>query len=504
MAGPGERNLEAALEETLGNKLDVPEEVPALLGAYINGQKTIVVNGQPDYVWVRIAGNTSDRTKAFNAHAAGVAPHWELPIIIARDRINPDIWKVQGRDVRRYEQWVQSANLEQSSPYLPAHGSDHSFSSQRGMGSDPVWIFKRQFMPLIPHPAPTGTAAIEIGSDFYYFGGMYHWFQSTGTVDLTPANPTGASNGRFLTIYIDGESGNPRILTGSEFNAVTPPIDPGDFIPVPTTSQGVPVAAVFLLTGSTRIGWGEIYDLRLTNTPVPATGSTMGIYDESTFQGGAQQLNFVGVDLSAVVSGTTAHIIHSPSAATQSGSFRVEELIHEVTLTSPTGSFQVPTISQEYDDLKIILTGRIREARFATGEMEVEFIWNGTTGNYTHTIHHHGGNVLNVLEHANDARAGPIVGRLPNGSSTATGSYGSIELNARRYTETGTIVAHDWEGTYERVNLGFDEIFHQQGAQWFRRYEALASLEIKPQFPDNFETGSKLSIYGIRSRFLPI
>jgi hypothetical protein len=268
MAGIGKRRLEEALEEVLGSKQDVARQVPAALGAYINGQKTIVVNGQPDYVWCRIRGNTSERVKAFNADP-GVGHHWDLPIILVRDPNFPDVWKVKGRDLRRYRDWGKSGNLPQSSPYLPPHGSDHSFSGQAGMGADPVWVFKRQMMPLLPHPQPTGSMAIEIGSDFYYFGGQYRWFASTGTPGLESFLPTGGTNGRFVTVYIDGASGNPALLVGEEINAVTPPIDPGDYIPIPSTGQGIPVAAVFLLTGTTRIGWGEIYDLRHPHTSVP-------------------------------------------------------------------------------------------------------------------------------------------------------------------------------------------------------------------------------------------
>ena len=269
MTKEGARKLTAAFEETFGGLEGAIEQVPALLGAYIDGQKFIVVTDQPDYVWCRIGGNESRRVKAFNQHAGGVAQHWDLPIIIVKDKLNSNVWKVIGRDITRYPDWGQTANYPYSSPYIAQHGADHSFSSQAGMGADPVWVFKRQMMPLLPHPAVSGSMGIEIGSDFYYFDGSYRWFASTGTVDFTPALPTGAVNARFMTVFIDGTTGNPGYITGTEFNAVTPPIDPGEYISTPTTAQGIAVAAIFLLTGTARIGWGEIYDLRHPHTPVP-------------------------------------------------------------------------------------------------------------------------------------------------------------------------------------------------------------------------------------------
>jgi hypothetical protein len=267
--GIGKKKLNEVLGETLSRKQDRPMEQPALLGAYINGQKTIAVSGRPDFVWCRIAGNTSQQVRAFNQHAGGVGHHFDLPIIIIRDSVNPDVWKVAGRDIRKYGDWGASGNQPYSSPYLPPHGNDHSFSSQSGMGIDPVWVFKRQLMPMLPHPHPTGSMSIDIGSDFYYFEGTYRWFASTGTASLASHLPTGAANGRFVTVYIDGNTGNPSYLDGPEFNALVPPIDPGEFIAVPSGNQGVPVAAVFLLTGSSRIGWGEIFDLRYPHVPVP-------------------------------------------------------------------------------------------------------------------------------------------------------------------------------------------------------------------------------------------
>ena len=286
MAGEGQRKLAEALEETLGRFESSVEQVPALLGAFIDGQKTIVVDERPDFVHCRISGNESRRVQAFNSHAGGVAQHFDLPIIIVKDKLNPNVWKVMGRDITRYPDWGKTANYPYSSPYIAHHGGDHSFSSQAGMGADPVWVFKRQMMPLLPHPAISGTMGIEIGSDFYYFDGSYRWFASTGTVDFTPALPTGATNGRFITVYIDGNTGNPSYLTGTEFNAVTPPIDPGTFIEIPRADQGIAVAAIFLLTGTFRIGWGEIYDLRQPHVPTPATGTAgAGVSDHGALTG---------------------------------------------------------------------------------------------------------------------------------------------------------------------------------------------------------------------------
>ncbi len=115
-----------------------------------------------------------------------------------------------------------------------------------------------------------------------------------------------------------------------------------------------------------------------------------------------------------------------------------------------------------------------------------------------------GGSVANGLTHQDDLEDSTIVARVNNGSSTATGTYGSVNMDVYAYTITGTIIPHDWQGAYTRINLGEDEVFQLEGAQWFRQYEALHSLAIKPEFEnESFEVGSRLVVLGVGERWLP-
>ncbi len=506
MTGDGARRLSDALEGALVGKENAAEQVPALLGCVIGGQKTIVVNDDPDYVWCRISGNESRRVKAFNQHAGGVAQHYDLPVIIMRDKLNPSVWKVVGRDVTRYPSWGQVANYNYSSPYLAHHGADHSFSSQAGMGADPVWVFKRQMMPLLPHPAISGSMGIEIGSDFYYHNGAYRWFASTGTVDFTSYMPTGASNGKFVTVYIDGNTGNPAYLDGGEFNAITPPIDPGTFISIPDANQGVAVAAVFLLSGTARLGWGEIYDLRHPHTPVPGTGTWFNLYDEATLLGTINEIHVEGGTISAAITGSVGYIASTAQTVTViSGSFMQETTLADITLLAPTGSFQVPSISQDYDRLKLILTARVVESG-GGGVARGEIIWNDVTGSYASVVQFWGGSVGNGVDApVRDAEDGPIVFRIHDGGSGgATGTFALMEMDVNNYTITGTITPHQFVGNYPLINLGFQGVYHQEGVQYVRRYMALTSVAIKPEVTtDTFSVGSRLVILGVREQWLP-
>jgi hypothetical protein len=257
----GRRRFRRALEESLDRKQEKLKLIPALLGVYLNGQKTVTVANRPDFVWCRIRGSTSEVIQAFNET---VSTHYDLPILVYRDPNAPDIYKVYGRDIRQYDDW--GGVYYSSSP----HGRSHSFGG--GQGSDVVWIYKRQYLPMLPRPVASGALNIWIEPEFWYFGGQYHWWPGSGTTDLSGYKPTGADNARYVTVYIDGNAGIPQYLLGDEFSVLfASVVDPGNYISLPTPSQGIPIAAIFLLTGTERIGWGEIYDLRQPEAPVPSS-----------------------------------------------------------------------------------------------------------------------------------------------------------------------------------------------------------------------------------------
>jgi hypothetical protein len=303
----GKKRLERALKQVLDAKQNVPIVFKGALGAYINGLRTIPVAGREGFVWVRLRSSTSEVIQAFND---AVAHHWELPVLVERDPELPGLWKIRGRDVAQYDDWGEVA-------YLPPHGQTHSLAGGPGVGSDPVFVFKRQWMPLLPRPLPTATTSIFIEADYYYWEGEYRYWPGSATSSLTPFLPTGSSNGRFVTVYLDGDTGNPGYLAGPEFNLTFAPDDPTEFISVPTPDQGIPIAAVRLTTGTGsgfNIGWNEIVDLRIVSVAPDQTGSAVTVFDDGILLGEVQGFNFVGSGVEAVISGSYAHIIHTGSA----------------------------------------------------------------------------------------------------------------------------------------------------------------------------------------------
>jgi hypothetical protein len=260
----GRKLLQRRLRDVLGAKLDKPRLYPGLLGAY-KDRPVLEVEGRPDFVWVRIRGVNSEPIQAFNDK---VLPVFDLPVLVKQDAEIPNRWVIEGRDISQYQDWG-------GEQYLPRHGKAHSFAGVAGAGGDIVWVYKRQFMP---RPANTCTNSIYVSAGYYYANETYHWWPGSGSATFDSYFPTGGNNARFVTVYIDISVGILQYVGGDEFNAYDnlEAINKISKIALPSPSQGIPICAVYLTTGSNFIGWNEIYDLRLAPTTADASSKSSG------------------------------------------------------------------------------------------------------------------------------------------------------------------------------------------------------------------------------------
>jgi len=318
----GRKRLEGAMRDLLGGKQDKPRLFPGALGAYVDGVKQLKVQGRPDFVYVRLRGATSEVIHAFN-DAVGL--HWDLPVLVYRDPLAKHLWRIYARDIGQYQDWGGAS-------YLPPHGLSHSFVGGTGGGSDVVWVQKRQFMPLLGRPDTSGSMSVWVEPDYYYWDDLYHYWPGSGTSSLMGSKPTGSQNGRFVTIYLDGDAGILRTLNGPEFNIVYPPADPSLYIQAVTGTMGIPIVAAFLTTGTERLGWGELYDLREVvsppHAPFPVSGvsGSVVVQDEGVVKGSVPTLDFVGAGVTAAVAGGKATItIPGESALPHTGTVVVED-----------------------------------------------------------------------------------------------------------------------------------------------------------------------------------
>jgi len=339
--GAGKKKLERALTAFSNTKVTKPELVPGMLGGYIDGYQQIVVGYRQDFVYVRLRTSDSETIQAFNDK---VGLHWDLPVLVYRDPDSPGVWRIYGRDIRQYAEWEGAA-------YNNPHADSHSFAGAARTGADVVWTFKRQYMPLLMHPNPTGTMGLYIEPDFYLYGGEVRWWPGSGTASLDAYKPTGSFTARFVTVYLNS-AGVPDFLQGDEFSALDVPSDPSTYIEIPSYSQGVPLGAVLLLSGTEYIGWGELYDLRLPNQavfPMSDISGSLIFYDEGALQGSAPRLNVTGERLSLSVSGSYATIQSSPDPVEQIGVFNID--------TPPGTAIGTGTTIEWGDNLTVSLSG---------------------------------------------------------------------------------------------------------------------------------------------------
>jgi len=247
----GRKRLQESLTLSNKQKEDRKDYISGILGFLINGQQLVEVPNRIGYVYVRLRDNLSEIIQAFNQ---SVSPVYGLPVLISRDTVDTTRYVIVGRETSRYANW------QTISSFLPRHGNQHSFAPELGGGGDIVWVYREQFMPLLVSPSGSaGAGSVIINYYSTYRNNQWQVLGGTGTPSLLVAKPTDA-NARMMLIGL-GNEGNPWIVTGGLFAgtitgsaAITP------YLPTPAT--GTVLAAVRLVSGTARIVWDNIYDLR--------------------------------------------------------------------------------------------------------------------------------------------------------------------------------------------------------------------------------------------------
>lgn len=283
-----------------------PEKLSGMLGIPLGGKKLVEVPNRPPYVYVRLRNNQNELIQAFNNK---VSPSYDLPVLVVRDGNRYVIWSV---DTKRYEN-----NWSSFAPYLPRHAETHSFDPENGGGGDTVFIYSRQLIPLLSLPSGSlgGPNVLLRPYTFVDTGGIWKTIGNTGTPNLTVYNPTG-TNAVLVLISIDSMTGNPHLTVGSGSvfpNSITGTAEIVPYLPSsPDQTRYIPDSAIRLITGTTTIGWDNIYDvrqfLRILPTGTANGGGSIFIQDEGISQGTATTFNFTGPNVDASISGSVVRV----------------------------------------------------------------------------------------------------------------------------------------------------------------------------------------------------
>lgn len=318
----GHRRLSKSLTTLDLKKQDIAREFPGILGATFKGQTLVEVPNRAGFVYVRLRSNTSEIIQAFNET---VSPVTDLPVIVIRDLRN-NRYYIKGRDIGKYQEWGGGSS------YLPRHGAQHSFPDD-SWGGDIVWVYDRQFIPLSISPSGTlGSNNVYVNGDMLWWQGTWMYAGETGTPNILAYKPTGAYF-RMVLVYIDSH-GNPALLAGSQFpENITGMSQVIPYLPTLSATEGIPLGAVRIGSGTTSINWNLIYDLRQLISYALVSGSSGGggghvIQEEGTPLTQRTNLNFKGYPIWATDdAGNNASIISNSgtmvaiSATAPSGTF---------------------------------------------------------------------------------------------------------------------------------------------------------------------------------------
>lgn len=321
------------------------QKIPGMLGITINGARTVEVANRNSYVYVRLRNSQNELIQAFNNR---VAPSYNLPVIVERQG---NRYVVLDVDTTRYDN-----NWGSYSPYLPRHGNTHSFDIESGGGGDIVWVYPRQFMPLLAFPSGSVGSSNVIVSPYTLKkeNGTWMYVGNTGTASFTPYNPVSSGSVMGL-IALDTTSGNPYLLinSGSVFHYLTGSSQIYPYIPALTNPAHIPIAAIRLVSGTSKLTWDNIYDVRqfvhghtsgsAGSAPAnpPISGSVV-IRDEGVDQGSALIMNFVGDPVSVSVAGGIATVTVTATASGSSGGATFTGTGNSAVLTSPAGTLFTP------------------------------------------------------------------------------------------------------------------------------------------------------------------
>jgi hypothetical protein len=249
----GKYRLQKQTKKLNVSKQDEVLYIPGSLGITISGSKTVEVPDRPGFVYVRLRNDLSETVKAYNDK---VAPVYDLPVILVRDKTNKNYYTIFGKDTGVYTNWSTTS-------YLPRHGAAHSFDPN-SPGADIVWTYDNQIMQFAAVPSgSSGGMNLIIEPGVFYSERYDRWIYccGTGTASLSTYLPTGTQQ-RSVLCYVDW-NGNPKLSGGSYFAVgITGTSSVLGTLPIMPADIEIPVCAVRLMSGTSYLSWDNIYNLR--------------------------------------------------------------------------------------------------------------------------------------------------------------------------------------------------------------------------------------------------
>lgn len=242
----------STLNSILENKVDKPQQLYGTLGIYNNGNEVVIVPNRAGFVYVRLSGSDSEIVEAYN----DVVPSkFNLEVLVEVQKNKT--FKVIGANTALYQ------STKNQSYIVAKHSWTHTFGySPENTGSDPILIYKRQMLQPLGVTPSVSPMQVQVWGDFYSWNSQIANFPDTMSSDLSAYKPTGSINARYVTIYLDGDTNSLGYRVGDEFINNFYVTGVLGYIPEIDPVEGIPLAAVFLTTGTSVIDWNNIRDIR--------------------------------------------------------------------------------------------------------------------------------------------------------------------------------------------------------------------------------------------------
>lgn len=403
------------------------------LGITLDGYNVVDVPGRSGYVYVRLLNNTSELVQAYNGVVSTI---YNLPVLVER---NKDRYEIYGRDILQYQNWGNT-------PYLPIHGNQHSFDRSSGGGGDVVWVHQEQFYPLAPTPSGTYEGRGLIVAPYVYnWYGEWHYAGNTGTPDVAGAYPTGSSSARLMLLCLEGDTEIFHYITGSVEvpNTITSIAELVPYFPTDWYDPliDIPIAVIRITSGTSTIGWDEIYDVRQFYGREQAGGGTgsAGVSNHNdllNIDGGTpgEYYHFTHADYDDLTDGG-ATTLHSHALPVQTP--------HRVVITDHGGAITTEN-NLVYDDRLMIMgadtipaTNPVASHLVSEGDGAVVDLWTYSDADASYFVGHRARNTIIAPE---AIKSGDILlyirGRGYDGAWT--GSRAGITFKSTEDWATGT------------------------------------------------------------------
>jgi len=257
-----------------------------------NGSGTIRVVGRPDYVYVRING---DSTALHQCVSHKVADIEGTPVLL-RKLDTGSGWEVYDVDVAMLADVGDGWNG--ISRIIPTHAETHEWLDG-APGLDPVNINLRSLVPLRCYPKDTTTITVRVAPLRYSYSGEAKRFAG-GDLNLTSYQPA-AGLARYVLTYLDPRTNTLGAQPGG-IDTYSAAID----LPVPTMPDiGIPSALVRVWGNRSFLDETDIVDYRMV----------LGAIDNQEVHGAGTAGKVAEWKSGSVLQSVTAQS-HVPNAAT--------------------------------------------------------------------------------------------------------------------------------------------------------------------------------------------